>query len=197
MTRLMSTMAATALLLAAGGAAAAERCGATTHSRFGETRAYFTDVLAACRPDGYCSAVVALPDPSGQAAYRQQLRVARPTPGAERLVEFVAAEPMPSGTGLPMTLTFPGQTIDLTPLVTPTSPGTNEYQVTDPIAARSIVSNLHRQRLVRWTYQANHGRPQAAYFTLNGMTAALDWIDCMGAPVRAAEPPRRGPRARG
>ncbi|WP_339931386.1 hypothetical protein [uncultured Brevundimonas sp.] len=196
MTRLMSTMAATALLFAAGGAAAAERCGATTHSRFGETRAYFTDVLAACRPDGYCSVVVALPDLSGQAAYTQQLRVARPSAGAERQVEFVAAEPMPSGTGLPMSLTFPGQSIDLTSLVTPTSPGTNEYRVTDPITARSIVAGLRRQRLVRWTYQTESGRPQAAYFTLNGMTAALDWIDCMAAPVRAAEPPRRGPRAR-
>lgn len=196
MTRMISAMAATVLTLAAGSAAAAERCGATTHSRFGETRAYFTDVLAACRPDGYCSVVVALPDPSGQAAYRQQLRVARPAAGAERLVEFVAAEPMPSATGLPMTLTFPGQTIDLTQRVTPTSPGTNEYRVTDPIAARSIVSGLRRQRLVRWTYQTASGRPQAAYFTLNGMSAALDWIDCMAAPVRAAEPPRRSPRAR-
>lgn len=196
MTRLISTMAATVLTLAAGSAAAAERCGATTHSRFGETRAYFTDVLAACRPDGYCSVVVALPDPSGQAAYRQQLRVARPSAGAERLVEFVAAEPMPSATGLPMTLTFPGQVIDLTPLVTPTSPGTNEYRVTDPIAVHSIVSGLRRQRLVRWTYQAASGPSQAAYFTLNGMSDALDWIDCMAPPVRATEPPRRGPRAR-
>ena len=197
MTRLISTLAAAALTLAAGSAAAAERCGAQTHSRFGETRAWFTDVLAACRPDGYCSVVVALPDPSGQAAYRQQLRVARPTAGAERLVEFVAAAPMPSATGLPMTLTFPGQSIDLTHLVTPTSPGTNEYRVTDSIASRSIVSNLHRQRLVRWTYQTDRGASQAAYFTLNGMSAALDWIDCMAAPGRAAGPPLRGPRARG
>ena len=82
--------ATTALLLSAGAVQAADRCGAATHMRFGETRAYFGDALAACRPDGYCSAVVAVADPTGQAAWRHQLRVARPSPGADYQVALGA-----------------------------------------------------------------------------------------------------------
>lgn len=83
MSRFLAATATVATLLSAGAAQAADRCGAQTHMRFGETRAYFGNTLAACRPDGYCSAVVAIADPSGQAAWRHQLRVARPSPGAD------------------------------------------------------------------------------------------------------------------
>jgi hypothetical protein len=178
MSRLLAVTTTAALLLAAGVAQAADRCGAVTHMRFGETRAYFGDALAACRPDGYCSAVVAIADPSGQAAYRHQLRVARPSPGTDHLVELVAVEPMPvAGT---MRFTTPGQTVDPGPWLVPTSPGGNEYRVSDPILTRSLVSGLRRQRIARWNYMSSHG-PAEAYFPLRGMTAALNWIDCRGA----------------
>jgi hypothetical protein len=178
MSRLRVAIATTVLLLSAGAVQAADRCGAQTHMRFGETRAYFGDTLAACRPDGYCSAVVALPDPSGQAVYRQQLRVARPSPGADHLVELVAANPMPVAS--PMRFTTPGQTVDPGPWLVPTSPGANEFRVSDPILTRSLVSGLRRQRIARWTYPSADG-PVEAYFSLRGMTAALNWIDCRGA----------------
>ncbi len=178
MSRLRVAIATTVFLLSAGAAQAADRCGAQTHMRFGETRAYFGDTLAACRPDGYCSAVVALPDPSGQAVYRQQLRVARPSPGADHLVELVAANPMPVAGS--MRFTTPGQTVDPGPWLVPTSPGANEFRVSDPILTRSLVSGLRRQRIARWTYLSDGG-PVEAYFSLRGMTAALNWIDCRGA----------------
>ena len=177
MSRLLAATAAAALLTA-GAVQAADRCGAATHMRFGETRAWFGNTLAACRPDGYCSVVVALPDPSGQAAWRQQLRVARPSPGADYLVELAAADPMPvTGT---MRFTTPGQTVDTGPWLVPTSPGSNEYRVSDPILTRSLVSGLRRQRIARWNYPSTDG-PAEAYFSLMGMTAALNWIDCRGA----------------
>jgi len=183
MIKLSATVTLAALILSAGAAAAADRCGATTHMRFGETRAYFGNTLAACRPDGYCSAVVALADPSGQAAYLQQLRVARPSPGADHLVELVAANPMPVAG--PMNFTMPGQTVDPGPWLVPTSPGGNEFRVSDPILTRSLVSGLRRQRIARWNYPSTSGRAEA-YFSLRGMTAALNWIDCRGgAGVRA------------
>lgn len=178
MSRLLAATTTAALLLAAGTAQAADRCGAETHMRFGETRAYFSDTLAACRPDGYCSAVVAIADPSGQAAYRHQLRVARPSPGADYLVELVAVEPMPVA-GV-MRFTTPGQTVDPGPWLVPTSPGSNEFRVSDPILTRSLVSGLRRQSIARWNYPSADG-PAEAYFSLRGMTAALDWIDCRGA----------------
>ncbi len=177
MSRLLAATATVAALLSAGAAQATDRCGATTHMRYGETRAYFSDVLAACRPDGYCSAVVALPDPSGQAAWRHQLRIARPTPGADYLVELAATDPMPVA-GV-MRFTTPGQTVDPGPWLVPTSPGANEYRVSDPILTRSLVSGLRRQRIARWNYQSADG-PAEAYFSLMGMTAAINWIDCRG-----------------
>lgn len=75
---------------------------------------------------------------------------------------------------------FLGQSVDLTKIQIPTSPGANEYRVSDGIAAKSIVSGLRRQRVARWTYQSDAG-PAEVYFSLMGMTAALNWIDCMGA----------------
>jgi hypothetical protein len=171
-------LSALAMALSAGAASAATVCGATTHSRFGETRAYFGDTLAACRPDGYCSVVIAIADPSGQAAYRPQLRVARPSPGADHQVELVAVEPMPVAGR--MRFTMPGQTVDPGPWLVPTSPGSNEFRVSDPVLTRSLVSGLRRQRIARWDYAAAGG-PAEVYFPLRGMTAALNWIDCMGA----------------
>lgn len=183
MLKLSAAVTLTALAFAAGTAAAADRCGAATHMRYGETRAYFGDTLAACRRDGYCSVVVALADTSGNAVYRQQLRVARPRPGADHVVELVAANPMPvSGT---MHFTMPGQTVDPGPWLAPTSPGANEFRVSDPILTRSLVSGLRRQRIARWSYRSASG-PVDAYFSLRGLTAALNWIDCRGgAGVRA------------
>lgn len=178
MSRLLATTATAVLLLSAGAVQAADRCGAVTHMRFGETRAYFNDALAACRPDGYCSVVVALPDPSGQAAWRHQLRVARPSPGADYQVELAATDPMPVAGA--MHFTTPGQTVDPGPWLVPTSPGSNEFRVSDPILTRSLVSGLRRQRIARWNYPSAEG-PAEAYFSLRGMTAALDWIDCRGA----------------
>lgn len=169
-------------LLSAGAVQAADRCGAETHMRFGETRAWFGNTLAACRPDGYCSAVVAIADPSGQAAWRHQLRVARPSPGADHLVELAATDPMPVA-GV-MRFTTPVQTVDPGPWLVPTSPGSNEYRVSDPILTRSLVSGLRRQRIARWNYQSSAG-PAEAYFPLMGMTAALNWIDCRGASPSA------------
>jgi len=178
LTPMIRPLAATAaLLLSAGAGQAADRCGAATHMRFGETRAYFGDTLAACRPDGYCSAVVALPDPSGRAAWRQQLRVARPGPGADYQIELAATNPMPVGG--PMNFTTPGQTVDPGPWLVPTPNTANEFRVSDPILTRSLVSGLRRQRIARWTYASADG-PAEAYFSLRGMTAALDWIDCRG-----------------
>jgi hypothetical protein len=79
-----------------------------------------------------------------------------------------------------MRFTTPGQTVDPGPWLVPTSPGSNEYRVSDPILTRSLVSGLRRQRIARWNYQSADG-PAEAYFSLMGMTAALNWIDCRGA----------------
>ena len=161
-----------------GAASCAEQiCGASVHSRFGETRAYFRDVLTACRPDNYCSAVIALATDGG-AAYRQQLRIARPAPDAPYVVELVGVDPMPAGDGAPMSLQFGATKIDL--VSAPTSPGTNEFRVSDHAMADDLVARMRLGRVARWTYQTAAG-PAQAEFPLNGVKAALDWLDCMQA----------------
>lgn len=174
----VAALATIASIMAAGEAAAAQVCSATTHTRFGETRAYFRDVLGACRPDGYCSVVVALRDDGG-AQYRQQLRVARPTPGAPYSVEFVAVSPSPQGDATPMSIAVGGQTIPLNGKIAQAG-AVNEYAVSDAAVSETLVTFLRKSREARWTYQSNAG-PSVAPFPLRGMTAALNWIDCVGA----------------
>ena len=165
--------------LLGGVANAEERCGATLHSRFGETRAYFRDTLAACRRDGYCSAVVALPDRTGGgAAYAAQLRVARRLAGEPYEVEFVAVTPMPSPTQGSMILTFPAE-VNLANVIALKPQSANEFRITDQDVADDVVRRLKRARSARWTYTGEAG-PHTANFPLRGMTAALTWIDCMG-----------------
>ena len=167
-----------ALFATAGAASAATRCGAQTHSIYGETRAYFQNSLGACRPDGYCSVVLALTAPSDQAVYAQQLRIARPTPGADSVVELVAVVPMNAGDGQPMSVSFGRRPIDLTGKA-PVGDSANAFEITDASTVSAIVSGARRSNGMRWTYQSEAG-PAEAWFALGGVTRALAWIDCMG-----------------
>lgn len=169
----------TALIASAGTAFAAQPCGAPVHSRFGETRTYFQNTLGACRPDGYCSVVLALTDPSDRAVYAQQLRIARPAPGAPYAVELVAVVPMNAGDGQPMSVGFGRRTVDLTGKAPLQANNANLFEITDTATVDTIVSRARRATTMRWTYQTDTG-PSTAWFALGGVTRALTWIDCMG-----------------
>lgn len=178
MSKFFAIAAIAAITAFAGTAEAAQVCGAQTHSRFGETRARFGAVLAACRPGGYCSAVSTIASEGG-AAYAQQLRIARPRPGADHQVELTAVEPLPNRSTRGMRLTFLGQPMNLQRIARLTANSANAFRITDDIAAKSIVSNARRQSVVRWTYASSNSTTDA-YFSLVGMNRALNWIDCMG-----------------
>lgn len=179
MSAIRTILLAAAFLAGAGAASATQVCGATAHSRFEETRAYFGNTLGACRPDGYCSAVLALTAPDDQAAYAQQLRIARPTPGAAYVVELVAVEPMNAGDGLPMSVSFGRRPLDLAGrAVLPPNEG-NLFRITDAATVDAIVAGARRSSTMRWRYQSGTG-PAEAWFALGGVTRALAWIDCMG-----------------
>ncbi len=179
MSLIRTTALAAALLVSAGTASAAQQCGATNHSVFGETRAYFQNSLGACRPDGYCSVVLALTPRDDQSAYAQQLRIARPTPGAPHEVSLTAVDPSPSADGQPMSVSFGRRPIDLVGMTEFRDNTVNEFHVTDRAAIDAIVSGARRSSGMRWTYQSEAG-PADAWFALGGVTRALNWIDCMG-----------------
>lgn len=178
MSKFLAIAAVAAITALAGTAQAAQVCGATTHSRFGETRARFGAVLAACRPGGYCSVVSTIASEGGS-AYAQQFRIARPRPGADHQVELTAVEPLPNRSARGMSLTFMGQRMNLARIARLTDNSANVFRITDGIAAKSIVSNARRQSVVRWTY-ASSGGSTDAYFSMIGVNRALNWIDCMG-----------------
>jgi hypothetical protein len=174
------TIAIAVLALTAGGAEAREMCGATVRSVYGETRATFGSVVGACRPDGYCSAVLALADPARHAAFAQQLRVARPLRGAPYQVELTAAAPLPATPPTPMDIHIGYDFYDLERQQAPTSPGGNEFRISNQSVSDRIVVSMRRSRIARWTYQGESGQTTVE-FNLNGVTAALAWIECMGA----------------
>lgn len=179
MSLIRTAILAAALLASAGAASAATRCGAVTHTTFGETRAYFGNTLGACRPTGFCSAVLALTPPDDQAAYAQQFRIARPTPGAAYEVVFTAVVPGPIASGQPMSVSFGRRAIDLTGKVELRDNVSNEWHVTDAATIAAIVRGARGSNGMRWTYQSEAG-PVSAWFALGGVTRALTWIDCMG-----------------
>lgn len=179
MTLFRTTVLTAALVASAGAASAAQQCGATTHSVYGETRAYFQNSLGACRPDGYCSVVLALADRTGEGVYAQQLRIARPTPGADHVVEMVAVTPMNAGDAQPQSLSFGRRPIDLSGVASIPYGETNLFRITDAATVSAIVSGARRSNGMRWTYQSQSG-PAEAWFALGGVTRALNWIDCMG-----------------
>lgn len=179
MSLIRTAILTTVLLASTGAASAAQRCGATAHERFGETRAYFQNTLAACRPDGFCSAVLTLAPPNDQSVYAQQLRIARPTPGAPYAVVLTAVDPAPTASGQPMSVSFGRRSIDLTGKAELRDNVSNEWHVTDTPAIDAIVRGARGSNGMRWTYPSETG-PISAWFALGGVTRALAWIDCMG-----------------
>lgn len=179
MSLIRTAILTTALLASAGAASAAQRCGAAVHERFGETRAYFQNTLAACRPDGFCSAVLALTPPNDQSVYAQQLRIARPTPGAPYAVTLTAVDPAPTSSGQPMSVSFGRRAIDLSGKAALEGNVVNEWHVTDTAAIDAIVRGARGSNGMRWTYQSETG-PVSAWFALGGVSRALTWVDCMG-----------------
>lgn len=179
MSLIRTTVLTATLVACAGAASAAQRCGATVHTTFGETRAYFQNSLGACRPDGFCSVVLALTPPNDQSAYAQQLRIARPTAGAPYEVVLTAVDPAPTDSGQPMSVAFGRRPIDLTAKAALQGNVVNEWHVTDAAAVAAIVGGARASNGMRWTYESETG-PVNAWFALGGVTRALTWIDCMG-----------------
>jgi hypothetical protein len=154
------------------------------HEKFGEQRAYFGDVLGACRADGFCSAVAATKSKDG-AAWAEQLRIARPSPGAAYEISLGSTAAMPA----------PAQTTQLRAGKLTLQAGVkatsgNEFTLTDVRQSADLVAAARAASSLRWTFADDKGGLQAAQFGLRGMAKALDWIDCMGKAKSAALPER-------
>ncbi|MFZ4070948.1 MAG: hypothetical protein ACOYJ6_12685 [Caulobacterales bacterium] len=175
-------LAALAFGLAAP-AVAHDQCPAPgRHEKFGEQRAYFQDVLGACRADGFCSAVVATKSKDG-AAWAEQLRIAQPTPGAAFVMSVATTTAMPAPA--PTTQLRAGK-LSLAAQVNATAG--NEFTLTHAKETQALVAAARASRSLLWTFANDKGGLEAAEFSLRGMAKALDWIACMGKPKSAALP---------
>ena len=86
-------------VLGAGAANAAEICNARTFQKYGETRAFFQDVIAGCDKDKNCYAATHVADNGQGYAYRQQIRVRRNAGEPTNRLFFVGVDPMPAAKG--------------------------------------------------------------------------------------------------
>lgn len=167
----------------AGAAAAKEACGVKTHMRFGETRAYFQDVLAACVPDGECKMVSEVSSDAFASGYRHQLRMVFADSAAAPALSFIAVEPM-ADLGKPTSLRLGREQVDLSGKITAQNGVANEYGFTDPAIGAELADRLiYRARSAVWSFAADGtGAATSASFPLRGAARARAWITCMQRP---------------
>jgi len=150
------------------------------HSKFGETREYVRDWLAACRNDGsgYCSVVAYVRDPQGPGGIAAQFRVARPRPGAALEMVFTPVTRLADVTR-PMTLR-----VDANPEVA-LPPGTgfaragglNDYGIVDDAVVAALIPQLKKGASMTLDYVDEAGETARFAFSLMGFTGALRFID--------------------
>ena len=173
-------------------------------TKFGETREYVRDWLAACRNDGtgYCSVLAYVPDPQGPGGIAAQLRVARPRPGADLDIVFTAVNRF-ADIDRPMTVRVDANQEFVLP------PGTgfartdalNDYGIVDQGVVDALVPQMKDGRSIAVTYVAEDGEDVRYNFSLIGLTGALRFIDGIqakaadAAPSADPEAPRHDPAA--
>lgn len=164
-------------------AAAQSDAPALVHERFGETRAYFDDFLAACRPGGYCSALAyngVGPDAAGVDA-DYILRVASPTPGAALTVEFTGVESWFADDAT-VTLVIDDEEVAQLRSHGPVSWSrfeniVNEYVFSPDAAGGELAELMKGGDRMRIRFEDRDGVERDVGFSLIGLTRALDWIE--------------------
>lgn len=143
----------------------------------GETRQYFGDWLAACGADGYCSAVAYMnPNPGEGRVADAWLRIGRHAEETYWEVSFTPIKVM-ADPDLPFTVLVDGtgETFTGADEIAPYG-AVNDYFLLGP-KAQSVMDQLMPGAAVDITFTDETGATAGASFSLNGLTAALIWID--------------------
>jgi hypothetical protein len=162
-------------LLGAQGAMASD----CSKAPFCETRAYFTDWLAACRPGEprYCSINTYVHNQAAPAGIDYQLRVARPAPDAGLHISLIAVERFAT-TSKEMIFDIPGEAnLVVAPEKLSTPDSINEYMVKDPAIVAELVDAMKKGYTLAIRFTDEEGNPASAHFSLMGFTLALSFID--------------------
>lgn len=186
MTRFYAALACIAFVGLAAPAALADGHGGyklepdVVTEKYGEDRAYFRDWLASCGEGGVCSALTYI-GADGD-FFDASVRVRSPRPGAD--FELVLVGPYDGLAPNPsMTLTI--DRFDPIPLEAgadlgwANEPGdaANEYRVSQSVANLTAIPQLKRGYWLTATWPRADGGEETMRFSLNGLQAALLWMD--------------------
>ena len=167
-------------VLSAGAANASEICKAKTFQKYGETRAFFQDVIAGCDTNKNCYAATHVADNGQGYAYRQQIRVRRNFGEPTNRLFFVGVDPMPASKGqFSISVDDQAWTLSAETALTPQSG--NEFELYDLKVADRMVAMIRGGKEVSWLYPTETGGTHVARFGVRGMNAALKWTACMQA----------------
>lgn len=169
-----------------GGAAALSTAPAAAqtglHQKYGETRAYFRDVLAACRPGGYCSVLSyngAGPDAAGVDA-DYIFRVGSAATGLDYELIFTGVASYVAEES-PITVIIDGRKIAVlepgADLGWSVSQSVNEYGFSQSVGNLTVLPAMKAGRFMTLAFRDQQGRDRSVRFSLRGVTAALRWIE--------------------
>ncbi len=151
--------------------------GAAHAQTFGETRKYFRDWLASCRPDGYCSATTYdNPNPGDGSVADYILRVGRHERGVYWEISLTTVATMPEQYS-DMNIDINGQTSILSQNFDYGAYASiNDFFFVSS-NAQVILDRLIQGARARFTFDDQNLVPQTASFSLSGLAASLLWID--------------------
>lgn len=181
MTRI--ALAAAAACALATAAAAQTPKPELAYTKYGESRAYFRDQLAACRPGGYCSVVSyagAGPDAAGvDADYLFRVGSAERGRGYELIFTGVESYVAPTS---PIVVSIDGQRI--AELAAGAERGwrsvdniANEYQFSEGPANAEVLPAMKAGARMTLAFTDMEGGARDVSFSLMGLSNALAWIE--------------------
>lgn len=143
----------------------------------GETRKYFRDWLAVCQADGYCSAVAYMnPNPGDGRVADAWLRIGRHAQEIYWEVSFTPIKVM-ANPAMPFTILIDGKGETFTGAGEIAPYGAiNDFFLLGP-KAQSVMDQLMPGTAAEITFTDETGATSKANFSLDGLTAALIWID--------------------
>lgn len=161
----------------------------------GETRRYFTDWLAACRADGYCSATAyENPNPGNGTVADYILRVGRHAEGIYWEISLATVATM-GDAGQPFDVAVDGEgEIFQGPEEVAAYGSINDFFLLGA-KAQAVMDRLAPGAEIIVAFTDTDGNWQQAVFSLAGLTASLIWIDEMQGRLgseRVAEAPPVG-----
>jgi|GEM_PF-2598425 len=144
---------------------------------FGETRRYFGDWLAACRPDGYCSATAYdNPQPGNGTVADYVLRIGRQATQPYWEISFSTVATMADG-WQDFVVSVDGVAETFGPRSEVGAyQSINDFFLLGP-KAQAVMDRLAPGTQMDIAFTDTNGAGQKAQFSLRGLTAALLWID--------------------